>query len=236
MNILGFDTAGSACSVALLRGDAVAASRFEAMARGHAEALMPMIQEVLGEASVMFEDLDALAVTVGPGSFTGLRVGLATARGLSLARSLPLVGATTLETVAFGVFCPDGAADRDGMHVMSAMETRREDIYVQTFSAPTEAASEPVAAMPEDIEATAPPGPLVIAGDAARRAFSAFGRSRCDVRISEEDTAVDARRLVRLARRRAARWGLPNSGDRPVPLYIHPPRASLPANQGRLRP
>lgn len=236
MNILGFDTAGSACSVALLHDDVVVASRFEAMARGHAEALMPMVVEVLAEAATDFAKLDALAVTVGPGSFTGLRVGLATARGLSLAQDLPVVGATTLETVAFGVFCPDDGADRDGMHVMSAMDTRREDVYVQTFSAATRAVSKARAVMPEDIKAMAPRGPLVIAGDAAWRAVAVFGRSRRDVHVSEADTAVDARRLVRLAGRRAAREGLPRQKDRPAPLYIHPPRASLPANQGRLRP
>ena len=235
MNILGFDSSGSACSVALLRGEDLAASRFEAMARGHAEALMPMVMDVLEKASMPFGDLDALAVTVGPGSFTGLRVGLAAARGLSLARGLPVVGVTTLEAVAFAVCRADGAAV-DGTHVISAMETKRADIYAQVFSATADAVSEPSAAMPEDIAAAAPPGPLVIAGDAAQRAAAAFDGSGHDVRISAHGGAVDARWVVRLARARQDCDGLPQRAHLPAPLYIHPPRVRVPANQGRLRP
>ena len=154
MNILGFDTTGSACSVALLRGDAIAASRLEMMTRGHAEALMPMILDVLADADARFDDVDVLAVTVGPGSFTGLRVGLSAARGMSLACGLPVVGATTLETVAHG------ERDNGGRPVMSAMETKRADVYVQIFSKDGEALSEPMALMPEDIVTAAPSGPF----------------------------------------------------------------------------
>jgi tRNA threonylcarbamoyladenosine biosynthesis protein TsaB len=76
MNLLAFDTATSGCSAAVFRGGARAAHRAAAMTRGQSEALMPMIDETLAEAGLVYGDLDALAVTVGPGAFTGLRIGL----------------------------------------------------------------------------------------------------------------------------------------------------------------
>ncbi|MCH7931874.1 MAG: tRNA (adenosine(37)-N6)-threonylcarbamoyltransferase complex dimerization subunit type 1 TsaB, partial [Proteobacteria bacterium] len=94
MNVLALDTATAACSVALWSDGTVLAQRFATMARGHAEALMPMVEAVMAEAGLAFADLDLVATTVGPGTFTGLRVGLAAARGLALAGGLPIVGVT----------------------------------------------------------------------------------------------------------------------------------------------
>src|SRR3954469_5612836 len=103
MNILALDTAGAACSVAVLRGVVVAASRSEPMARGHSEALMPMIRAAMRDAALEFDALDLIAATVGPGAFTGIRIGLAAARGLALAAGKPAVGVTSFEAVAEGV-------------------------------------------------------------------------------------------------------------------------------------
>ena len=100
MIVLAIDTACSACSAALARDGVVVAARSEAMARGHAEALMPMVQAVMAEARIAWADLELVAVTNGPGSFTGLRTGLAAARGIALAQGIPVAGVTTLEAVA----------------------------------------------------------------------------------------------------------------------------------------
>ena len=100
MKILAVDTALGACSVAALLDDAIVAHRWIAMLRGHAEALAPMVQETLEDAHVQLGEFDRLAVTTGPGTFTGQRVGLAFMRGLRLALARPLVGITTLEAMA----------------------------------------------------------------------------------------------------------------------------------------
>ena len=91
MKILAVDTALGACSAAVLDGDAVLAHRLEVMDRGHAEALAPMVQALMQDARISFRDLQRLAVTTGPGTFTGQRVGIAFMRGLRIALKIPLV-------------------------------------------------------------------------------------------------------------------------------------------------
>jgi tRNA threonylcarbamoyladenosine biosynthesis protein TsaB len=100
MLILAVDTALNACSVAILRSGEVVLSRVEPMAKGQAERLAPMAQEVLAEAGIAPSALDRIAVTRGPGAFTGLRIGLAFARGLAVALDRPCVGISTLEVLA----------------------------------------------------------------------------------------------------------------------------------------
>src|SRR6202049_1267733 len=104
MNVLAFDTCLGAVSVAVRwqgpAGDWLTRHAHEARERGHAERLMPMMAEVMDEAELAFSDLDRIAVTVGPGTFTGVRVGVAAARGLALASGAALVGATTLAVMA----------------------------------------------------------------------------------------------------------------------------------------
>lgn len=102
MLILAVDTALSACSAALLRSGEVLTSRVEPMAKGQAERLAPMTQELLTEAGITPAQLDRIAVTRGPGAFTGLRIGLAFARGLAVALNRPCVGISTLEVLAHG--------------------------------------------------------------------------------------------------------------------------------------
>lgn len=98
--ILALETCLSRCSAAVLAGDRLLAQASEPMQRGHAERLAPMVQEVMAGAELAFADLDRLAVTIGPGSFTGMRVGLAFARGLALALGKPIIGLSSLEVLA----------------------------------------------------------------------------------------------------------------------------------------
>src|SRR5438552_111182 len=101
MRLLAIDTALAACSAAVFDTDTgVIAGESLPMARGHAEALIPMVARVMAAASIGFDAIDRFAVTVGPGSFTGLRVGVSAARGLALAARKPAVGVTTLTAYA----------------------------------------------------------------------------------------------------------------------------------------
>ncbi len=131
MLILAIDTALDACSVGVL--DTVAsrliAQQSLPMARGHAEALMPLIDLVMKQSRVGFSDLDRIAVTTGPGSFTGLRVGLSAARGIALAAGKPAVGVTTLTAYAAAVISETGKNP-----VISAIDARHGHVYVQVVS------------------------------------------------------------------------------------------------------
>jgi tRNA threonylcarbamoyladenosine biosynthesis protein TsaB len=99
MLILGINTAGDACEAALVRDGDIVAERSEPMAQGHDARLAPLVDELMRRTGIAFAALDRIAVVVGPGSFTGIRVGVAFARGLSLALSKPAAGVTSLEAL-----------------------------------------------------------------------------------------------------------------------------------------
>ena len=105
--ILGFDTSAAHCAAALLSGDAVLASRAEAMTKGQAERLMPFLQEILSGAGIGWQDLSALGVGIGPGNFTGIRIAVSAARGLALGLEVPVVGVSGCEARAH--LAPKGA-------------------------------------------------------------------------------------------------------------------------------
>src|SRR5271167_1177314 len=131
MRVLAIDTALAACSAAVLdteHGGIVAIESLP-MTRGHAEALMPLVARVMDQAGLAFADLDRVAVTTGPGSFTGLRVGIAAARGIALAADKPAVGLSTLTAYA----APHMAAD-ERFQVVAAIDARHTHVYLQVFS------------------------------------------------------------------------------------------------------
>src|SRR5262245_19066575 len=130
MRVLAIDTALDACSAAVLDTDrgAIVANETVTMTRGHAEAIMPLIARVMDQAGVEFSELDRIAVTTGPGSFTGLRVGIAAARGIALAAGRPAIGLTTLS----GFAAPHIAAD-DTKPVAAVIDARHEHVYLQVF-------------------------------------------------------------------------------------------------------
>src|SRR6202171_2734979 len=131
MLILAIDTALDACSAAVLDTGAsnIVAQESEPMKRGHAEALMPLIARVMKASGVAFAALDRIAVTTGPGSFTGLRVGLSAARGIALAANKPVVGLTTLTAYAAPIVGQNAAQP-----VISAIDARHDHVYFQVVS------------------------------------------------------------------------------------------------------
>ena len=224
MNILALDTATAACSVALMCDGAVTARRHAVMIRGHAEALMPMVEEVMAEAGAAYAELDLIATTVGPGTFTGLRVGLAAARGLALAGGLPVVGVTTLEALAHGV----DAGLRAGRPVVAALDARRGEVYLQCFDGDLVALGAPAARAPGD--ADLPAGPLVVVGDGAPLVAAVLTVGRGAVTL-EPDRLPDAAIVAALAARRFDPAAPPAAP--PGPLYLRgsgarPPPSTAP--------
>ncbi len=234
MRLLALDTATAACSVALWRDGAIVARRFQAMERGQAEALMPMLAAVLAEARCGYGDLDAIGVTVGPGAYTGLRIGLAAARGLALAAALPLIGVTTLEAVVHGV--PPGRAG--DMNLLVALDAKRAELYLQPFDPGLAPLAAPAALLPAAIEAAlagrVPPGRLGMIGSAAAVASNALGGSR-----SYRPVPVDAPPLpdaAVVARRAAARLEAGAAvSPPPAPLYLRAPDARPTGQEAKTR-
>jgi tRNA threonylcarbamoyladenosine biosynthesis protein TsaB len=132
MRVLAIDTALAACSAAVLDTEygGIVASESLPMQRGHAEALLPLLQRVMQQAGFGFADIDRIAVTTGPGSFTGLRVGIAAARGLALSAKKPAVGLSTLSAYA----APHIASD-ERFPVVAAIDARHNHVYLQVFAA-----------------------------------------------------------------------------------------------------
>lgn len=225
------DTATGACSVALWCDGAIAGHRLTVMARGQAEALAPMVGDVLDASGVAAGALDLLAVSVGPGAFTGLRIGLAMARGMALAADVPCLGLSTTEVIAAGV--GDGAWP--GGTLLVALDSKRSDIYVQTFSKPGLAGAEPRAMEPEKLAGwlAHQPGPVGIVGDAAPRALAALAGTAIDAFAVAAPGFADARVMAALA---ARRWSPGDPVCTPSPLYLRPPDARPPRDGGRLRP
>jgi len=165
MLILAIDTALDACAAAVLDTDAaeLIAQESQAMKRGHAEALMPLIGRVMQASGIGFASLDRIAVTAGPGSFTGLRVGLSAARGIALAAGKPVVGLTTLAAYAAPVVSRDA-----GHPVISAIDARHDHVYFQVVSGDGGALIPPRVAPIEEALGAARFGAPHLVGNAAK--------------------------------------------------------------------
>jgi tRNA threonylcarbamoyladenosine biosynthesis protein TsaB len=219
VSVLGFDCAGHACSAALLREDELVARRFERMSRGHAEALIPMIAAVLDQAGLAVEALDLIAVTTGPGAFTGLRIGLAAARALALASDVPLIGISNFAAVAAAVV----EKERAGRSLVVALDSKRREFYLQRFAEDAPQGDGALVA-PEDAAHWVPPGKLLLAGDAAPALARALGAER-DAALAEGAGLADAAEVARLG---AAQWRPGLRPAPPQPLYLREPDTTLP--------
>jgi len=164
MIILAIDTALDACSAAVLdtsAGDTIALES-QAMQRGHAEALMPLIARVMKQSGIGFAALDRIAVTTGPGSFTGLRVGLSAARGIGLAAEKPVVGLTTLAAYAAPIVAENGERA-----ILSAIDARHDHVYFQIVGGEGSPLVKPKVAPIAEALAAAQFGALHLVGNAA---------------------------------------------------------------------
>jgi tRNA threonylcarbamoyladenosine biosynthesis protein TsaB len=148
--ILVIDTSGPVCAAGIYdagKGQLVA-SLSEDLGKGHAERLIPMIDEVLAQAGVTLKNMTRIAVTTGPGSFTGIRVGVAAARGFALSLGIPAIGVSTLQVVAEQVLEIGPPAP-----VVAAIDARRDEIFAQVFDTDGEALTEPEAYAYDDVRA-----------------------------------------------------------------------------------
>ncbi|MGF1552404.1 MAG: tRNA (adenosine(37)-N6)-threonylcarbamoyltransferase complex dimerization subunit type 1 TsaB [Paracoccaceae bacterium] len=240
--ILGIDTSAGQCAVAVISGDTLIARAAEPMAKGHAERLFPLIETALAESGLGVEGLRRIAVCTGPGSFTGLRVGVAAARGLAMGRGLPAIGVTRFEAIAAQIARPrrlncdrlgvaiglpeDAAAPArsepraleakigwaERRPIALALAGGRGGVALQAFAPDLAPLSEPTALAPDALVDAAPEG-VVRAGDG-------WALAGLDADLAPEGLADPA--VV------AASGATRTQGPLPGPLYLRDADAELP--------
>ena len=239
--LLALETAGSGCSAAILRGGETLAAEARPMRHGHAEALLPMIDRVANAAGVEPGELALVAAATGPGGFTGIRAGLAAARGIALAAGARLVGVTSFAAVAAasrarrrGCRTGQGVVEAGDLPaLLIALDSRRADFYVQLFAEDHATPLAEPAAVPPDrlrtyVAEVIGGARVLIAGDMAELAAAVLGLDRPTELI--RNSAPDA-----LGVADAVLFGLQSDAapeatvDHSVrPLYLRPPDVTLP--------
>ncbi len=211
MRLLAIDTAWEACSVAVADGVQLVV-RSATVGRGHAEILMGQIESAMAEAGLAFADLDRIAVTAGPGSFTGLRIGIAAARGIALVTGKPAIGIGVLAAHA------EEARHLAGrVSVLAVLAAGRGELYGQRFAADGAPLGEPSAASPEVFAAGLDRGVLV-AGSGADLVIAALPMDE-QPRVAHRRSSPDIAALARLGA------VAPADASPPRPLYIRAPDA-----------
>lgn len=222
MLLLALDTALGACSAAVLQDGRVLAHEHQSMQRGHAEALAPMVERLMRESAIAFPDLDRVAVTTGPGTFTGQRVGLAFARALGVALGKPVIGVTTLDAMA-----EQALTGRQIPFAVAAADAKRNEIYLgarslegKTLIAPELIAIDAVVARLNALADSAGRA-VVLAGTASEIVaplLRAAGFEPIDSLVRQPDAVFVAKLAAHAP-----------PGQAPKPLYLREPDAKLPS-------
>jgi tRNA threonylcarbamoyladenosine biosynthesis protein TsaB len=224
MLILALDTALMACSVAVLDTDQglLTARESVAMARGHAENLMPMVARVMAEAKLEFVEIDRIAVTTGPGSFTGLRVGISAARGMALAAAKPAVGLSTL-----AAFAAPHIADDDSVPVVAVIDARHDHVYLQVFGPGGRTLVTPrISSIPDAVRAIGKRLPRIV-GSGADLLLAAWPVNEAPPMTVDQRPDPDIEWVARLGA------AVPEGQAPPKPLYLRAPDAQ-PQDAARL--
>ena len=229
--ILALDTSTAACSAALRQNGSTVSKSIDYIERGHAEVLIPMIEKMMKKTGHDPKAIELIAVTIGPGAFTGLRVGLATARGISLATGAPCIGLTSTETLAAAL-----VKDELNESILAVITSKRTDIYSQAFKANNVPISEPSALALEKLSDyykayCCTDNYFTLVGDAQGIVAPHLIEAGWKVKKSSI-ISPDAETLAGLAE---ARWKPDTCYLPPTPLYLRPADAIIPKNSGRLR-
>ena len=220
MRLLAIDTALAACSAAVLDtahrtlNGGIIASESLPMIRGHAEALIPLIARVMKASGLAFADLDRIVVTTGPGSFTGLRVGIAAARGLGLAIKIPVVGVSTLSAYAAPYLGTDNKYP-----VIAAIDARHAHVYLEVFTASGRTLLAPRLAPLSEAVHAASEAPARIVGSAAQAVADGLpAAGPAPVTVDNSD-APDIDWIAQIGA------VVPQTTAPPKPLYLRAPDA-----------
>lgn len=215
MKILAIDTAAEWCAACFLEDGSGRVLGLEArdIGKGHAEALMGVIATALERAGASYRDVEAIAVSVGPGSFTGVRIGVATARGLALALKVPATSVTTLAALAF-----EAEPLARGRPVLAVLDARRDELYAALYGPDGAVRAAPaILDLKAAVSLAGSTKPLIV-GSGARLVAEAAGLDPDATALADRRTAA-----IESVARLAARQGF--VGEKPRPLYLRGPDA-----------
>lgn len=229
MNVLAFDTCFTALSVAVRRDGRDFTERLP-LETGHAEALMPMIARVMREAGLAFSDLDRIVVTQGPGTFTGVRTGIAAARALALATGAALIGASSLWAIAVASRSRLPHAMRSGDALLVAMDARKGQIYAQAFDIHDIALTEPLLISVAEAVALCPDRHLRVIGNATLLVVAALTDAGREHVSALDESELPGQEYAEAAALLQASSRAPCVGPL-QPLYLRPPDAKPQADK-----
>ena len=223
MKILALETSAKSVSAAVAENGVILAAAYQNNGLTHSRTLMPLVDSMLCNASLTLDDIDLIAVAHGPGSFTGLRIGVSAAKGLAWAKGLPCCGVSTLEAMARGV------SDFDGL-IVCAMDARRQQVYNANFAAengtltrltPDRAIS--LADLAEELPNES--RPVTLAGDGAHLVFDYFAEHGIPCRLAPPHLIMENAMSVALEAEELARQGKLISAQELEAFYLRPPQA-----------
>ena len=223
MKILALETSAKAVSAAVTENGRVLASGYQDTGLTHSRTLMPIVEHIMKNAEITMAEISAVAVAVGPGSFTGIRIGVSAAKGLAFAASIPAVGVSTLAALA------RNAAFADGL-VVCAMDARRNQIYNALFEAKNGALTRltPDRAIGLDElseELRGDSRPKIVVGDGGRLCAEALAAADVACRLAPPHLVMQHAVSVALEAEEAARKGGLVSAQELLPVYLRPPQA-----------
>jgi tRNA threonylcarbamoyladenosine biosynthesis protein TsaB len=221
--VLALDTALAACSVCLFdaRRDKVISSERAILGKGHAEALLPMLERVIAKLDGGWSAVERIGVVVGPGSYTGLRVGIAAARAAALATGRPAVGVTTFAALAEPL-----AGVSEGVPIAATIDARHGNVFFQIFSPEGRPLDEPAALSLTEAAERIGARPVQLVGSGSSALHSILSETGGMARSSLSDNLPD---IVCVAKLAAA--ADPNASP-PDPVYVKPADARTLAEQG----
>ena len=205
MKLLAIDCAANLCAACVYDADAELGREVRDLGKGHAEHLMAVIETALEASGAGYQDLNAVAVSIGPGSFTGLRVGVSTARGLALALKVPAIGVTTLEALA-----AEGAHAFPGRAVLAALDAGREEIHAALYDRALVKTYGPSVATLAEAVTVAINADAILVGTAAPLIAQSAGR------VFDTGPVAATADIATYARLAAAK----GPGEKPKPLYL----------------
>ena len=223
MKILALETSAKAVSAAVVENGKVLCSGYQDTGLTHSRTLMPIVEHILKNADLTMADMDAIAVAAGPGSFTGIRIGVSAAKGLAFAVAKPAIGVSTLAAMARNVAFADGL-------VICAMDARRSQIYNAVFEAKdghltllTEDRAIALADLAEEMKAD--PRPKTIVGDGARLCFDFLQNANVPCRLAPPHLVMQNAMSVALEAESLAAEGALTDAQELQPVYLRPAQA-----------